>query len=261
MRLFSRRLRGIAVGIVLSVSFLSAAEPAVPILVYHRVGPVRSDSMTVTIDHFREQVALLAKNHFSVIPITEFVVWRLGKGPAPPPRSVVLSFDDGHMSVYREARSIVTANRIPVTLFIYPSCISRASYCMTWEELSEMTASPLFTIASHTFWHPNFKHEAKKLDRDAYARFADTQLGRSRLVLEARLHQPVNLLAWPFGIYDSYLMNRASAAGYVAAFSIECRAATASDPIMSLPRCLISDEETGPRFLRFLDSVIRSARN
>src|SRR3982751_6118627 len=126
-----RRVIKTAFGIALSLSFLSA-ETAVPILVYHRFGPVRTDSMTVTTAHFKEQMNLLCQNHYSVISLADFVAWRLGQGSAPPARSVVLTFDDGHVSVYREARPIVTQYRIPVTLFIYPSCISRTSYAMTW---------------------------------------------------------------------------------------------------------------------------------
>jgi hypothetical protein len=80
-------------------------------------------------------------------------------------------------------------------------------------------------------------------------------------VLQEKLGRPVDLLAWPFGIYDSYPLNRASATGYDAGFSIERRAATAAGPILSLPRCIVPDEVAGPRFLRFLDAAIRRARN
>lgn len=256
-----RCLIAIGFGVVIRASYLDAAESAVPILVYHRFGTSRTDSMTVSTQHFREQMDLLRENHYTVIPLGAFVAWRLGKGHPPPPRSLVLTFDDGHISVYREAQSIVIGNRIPVSLFIYPSCISRALYAMTWEQLSELTATSFFAVESHTFWHPNFKQESKKLDAAAYSAFVDMQLRRSKAALEGRIKRPVNLLAWPFGIYDSYLMNRAVAAGYEAAFSIECRAATRSDPIMALPRCLVLNEYTGDRFLRFLDSAIRTAKH
>ena len=91
------------------------------------------------------------------------------------------------------------------------------------------------------------------MDGAQYAAFVDMQLQRSRSVLETRLNRPIDLVAWPFGIYDPDLMARANAAGYRAGFSIECRVATASDLLMALPRCLVSDEDTGRRFLRFLD--------
>lgn len=261
MHFFLRCLVGIIVSVAFSPAFLNAAEPSVPILVYHRFGAVRADSMTVTTEHFKQQLALLCKNRFSIIPLADFVAWRLGRGPAPPPRSVVLTFDDGHVSVYREARSIITGNCLPVTLFIYPSCISHASYAMTWEQLSKLAATQYFTVQSHTFWHPNFKQESKRLDRSAYAALVDRQFRRSQAILEERFQRRVPFLAWPFGIYDPYLMNRAGAAGYEAAFTIECRAATLADPVLALPRCPVSDSEVGPRFLEFLDSAIRRARN
>lgn len=260
MRPWNRAI-GIAICIALFSPLWSAAESAVPILVYHRFGSVRADSMTVTTEHFREQLDLLCKNNFSVIPLSQFLAWRLGRGPAPPPQAVVLTFDDGHVSVYREARPIIISRRLPVTLFIYPSCISKASYAMTWDELRELVATPFFNVQSHTFWHPNFSHEAKRLDELSYNAFVDNQLRRSKAVLQNELNRPVNLLAWPFGIYDPFLMERASAAGYQAGFSIDCRAATQCDPVMSLPRCLVSDEYVGPRFLQFIRAAVAAARH
>ena len=41
---------------------------------------------------------------------------------------------------------------------------------------------------------------------------------KSKAVLEQKLGGKVDLLAWPFGIYDPELMAWAQAAGYVAAF-------------------------------------------
>lgn len=254
-------LIAVIVAAALQLGSAHAAGPAVVVLVYHRLGPVRSDSMTVTTEHFKQQLKLLCENHYSVIPLARLVAWRLGKTPAPPARSVVLTFDDGHESVYQYARAVIAENRLPVTLFIYPSCISNASYALTWDQLSELTSTPLFAVESHTYWHPNFKQESKKLDEGAYKKFVDVQLRRSRDVLEERLHRPIDLLAWPFGIYDPFLISRATAAGYQAAFTIDCRAATMADPVMALPRCLVSDEYVGSRFLRFIDSAIRSAHH
>jgi hypothetical protein len=80
-------LVGIIFSTAFSVALLNAAEPAVPILVYHSFGAGRGDSMTVATEHFRQQLDLLCKNHFSVIPLADLVAWPLGSGPASPPRS------------------------------------------------------------------------------------------------------------------------------------------------------------------------------
>jgi peptidoglycan/xylan/chitin deacetylase (PgdA/CDA1 family) len=47
----------------------------------------------------------------------------------------VITVDDGHLSVVREMLPLVREFNVPVTLFIYPSAISNASYALTWEDL------------------------------------------------------------------------------------------------------------------------------
>jgi peptidoglycan/xylan/chitin deacetylase (PgdA/CDA1 family) len=78
------------------------------------------------------------------------------------------------------------------------------------------------------------------------------QLQKSKGVLEKELNVKVDLLAWPFGIYDDHLMKRARDAGYRAAFSIERRHASASDNIMALPRYLLNDKDRVKEFGRIV---------
>jgi peptidoglycan/xylan/chitin deacetylase (PgdA/CDA1 family) len=128
---------------------------------------------------------------------------------------------------------------IPVTLFIYPSCISNASYAMTWEQLKDLQKTGLFDLQSHTYWHPNFKKDKKKLKPADYQKEVDTQLAKSKAVLQKHFGTTVDLLAWPFGIYDDELEKDATKAGYVAAFSIDRRNASKSEKIMAEPRYLM----------------------
>jgi peptidoglycan/xylan/chitin deacetylase (PgdA/CDA1 family) len=136
---------------------------------------------------------------------------------------------------------IVRKYSIPVTLFIYPSAISNASYAMTWEQLKELKQTGLFDIQSHSYWHPNFHKEKKKLPPADYQKLVEAQLKKSRAVLEEKSGSRVDILAWPFGIYDEALEKDAEQAGYVAAFSIDGRLATKSDRMMALPRYLIAN--------------------
>jgi peptidoglycan/xylan/chitin deacetylase (PgdA/CDA1 family) len=213
-----------------------SSELEVPILLYHRFGPVTSDSMTVTTTVFESQIKYLRDNGYTVIPLRRLVDYYLGKEPPPPPRSVVITVDDGHKSVFTEMFPLVKIYRIPVTLFLYPSAISNAPYAMTWEQLREMKKTGLFDFQSHAYWHPNFKNEKKRLGPSEYERFVEVQLKRSRDKLEEELGVKVDMLAWPFGIYDNELIAKAREAGYVAAFTMERRHASTSDNIMTLPR-------------------------
>lgn len=225
---------------------------SVAILVYHRFGEVASDNMTVTATVFESHLRTLQRDGYTVIPLRTLVAFFRGEGPPPPPRAVVITADDGHRSVYSSMFPLITRYRVPVTLFIYPSAISNASYAMTWAQLDELQRSGLFDIQSHTYWHPNFAREKRRLGKDDYERLVDSQLTRAKRVLERNLGIHVEFLAWPFGIHDDNLALKAREAGYVAAFTLERRHARATDPLMALPRYLMTDADRGHAFERLL---------
>ena len=225
---------------------------AVPILCYHRFGATVADSMTTTTAVFEQQLQLLHDQGYRVIPLQNLVDYLRGEGPAPAPKSVVITIDDGHRSVYEVAKPLIEKYNIPVTLFIYPSAIANASYAMTWDQLRELHSGGQFSIESHTYWHPNFKIEKRKQSAADYAKFVDTQLRKSKNTLEKKLGIEVKTLAWPFGIYDDELLDQAKAAGYVAAFSIDRRAASSSSTLMAVPRFLMTDADRGKAFERLL---------
>lgn len=226
--------------------------PRIPILLYHRFGPIAADSMTVTTAVFESHLKYLQEHGYVVIPLRDLVAHRLGKAPPPPDCSVAIAVDDGHRSVHAEMHPLILQYRVPVTLFVYPSAISNASYAMTWEQLRELARSGLYDIQSHTYWHPNFKTEKRQRTPQDYARFADTQLVRAKEKLEKTLGSPVDMLAWPFGIYDADLMRRAAQAGYVATFTIERRHTAPADHMLAMPRYLITDSNRGKAFERLL---------
>jgi peptidoglycan/xylan/chitin deacetylase (PgdA/CDA1 family) len=241
-----------------------AAEPVgVPVILYHRLGPTVADSMTTKISVFEAQMKWLKDNGYTVIPMRQLVNYLLGQGPPPPPKSVVLCADDGHKSVYTYMLPVIKQYKYPVTLFIYPSCISNkyAPYAMTWEQLAELQKTGLFDIQSHTFWHPNFKKEKKKLSPEAYQKLVDTQLVKSKAVLEKKMGTKVDILAWPYGIYDPELEKDAAKAGYVVAFSINRRFDTKSEPIMAEPRYLMSNGDGVKGFAAIVEGKVQEKGN
>jgi peptidoglycan/xylan/chitin deacetylase (PgdA/CDA1 family) len=208
--------------------------------------------MTVTTPVFESHLQYLKGNGYTVIPLRHLVDYFLGKGPPPPPRSVVIAADDGHKTVYSDMLPLVRRYRIPVTLFIYPSAISNASYAMTWDQLRELKKSGLFDIQSHSYWHPNFKKEKKRLNPAEYEKAVDMQLKKSKEKLEKELGVKVDMLAWPFGIYDEDLISKAKADGYSAGFTIERHNASALDNIMALPRYIMVNADREKIFERLL---------
>lgn len=217
----------------------SAAAEAV-ILCYHRFGPTVADGMTTRTATFEQQIARLKVEGYQFVALDTVIEGLRGRKPLPE-KAVAITIDDGHTTVYSDLLPIVQREHLPVTLFIYPSAISNASYAMTWEQLQVLKDTGYFTIEAHTYWHPNFRTEKKRLDAEAYAKFVKVQLEKPRQVLARRLGVQADVLAWPFGIHDAELEAAAAAAGYRAALALEERPAAATDSPFALPRFLIVD--------------------
>lgn len=251
-----RRLAGcaaIALGLI-TQALGATGNDAAPILVYHRFGPAVTDGMTVRTDAFAAQLEFLKENGYAVVPLRQIVDGLKDGAAHDSTRKIAITMDDGHLSVYTEILPLVLRYRIPVTLFIYPSAISNASYALTWQQLDELRRTGLFDIQSHTYWHPNFRQEKRKLSPEAYRDFVRMQLVKPRKVLAQRLGVDADLLAWPFGIYDDELLAAAAEAGYAAAFTIERRHPNASDRPLALPRYMMTDAVGMHEFRRILKS-------
>lgn len=228
-----------------------ARATSATILLYHRFGPVTTGATTVRTSVFEKQMKFLREHNYNVVRLRDVVEFIEGRGQLPE-RAVAITADDGRRTVFTEMKPIVERYRIPVTLFIYPSAISNASYAMTWEQLKQLQATGLFDIESHTYWHPNFRIEKRRLSPADYQQLVDSQLRKSREVLQRRLGSKVDLLAWPFGINDSELIAAARRAGYVAAFTIQRRQVSNRDNPMAIPRFTVRDSDVGKAFQSLL---------
>jgi peptidoglycan/xylan/chitin deacetylase (PgdA/CDA1 family) len=205
-----------------------------------------ASDMTVTTD-IPSDLKYLSDNGYRVI------LWRslvITSRKPPLPGAVAITVDDGHKSIYTDMLPLVKKYQIPVTLFIYPSAISNATYAMTWSQLRELKETGLFDLQSHTYWHPNFKKDKARLKPAEYETSVVMQLKKSKERLEKEFSARVNMLAWPFGIYDDDLIRKAKEAGYVATFSMERHPASNDDNVMILPRFLMTNGERAKTFAR-----------
>jgi len=249
-----------AIGLFLITPARASAQQessGVPVLLYHRFGPV-AGSTTVTTAVFAGQLAWLREHDRPIIALRAVVDSLRNPSAALPPGAVAIAADDGHESVYTEMFPLIKRYRFPVTLFIYPSAISNADYALTWDQLAEMTRSGLVDVQSHTYWHPDFRRERARLAPDDYRTFVLTQLTRSKEVIGRRLGESVDMLAWPFGIHDPQLEQWAALAGYAAAFTVERRPVTRGENMLALPRYVVTDLDRGARFAAIVDAAARS---
>lgn len=226
----------------------------IPVLVYHNFNPTIPGSMNLTPERFKEQMQWIKDNHFTVIPLSQLVSFLQGKTNTLPPKSLVITADDGWASQYKYMIPIVRQYHFPVTLFIYPEMISKSSHAMTWKQLQELQGTGEFDIQSHTLTHPNFKKEKKRLSSSEYEKFVEKELITSKKILEEKMDKPMTLLAWPFGIYNEDLEQQAAKAGYVMAFTIDARPTNQSFNPMMQPRYMIVAPQTMKMFATILNT-------
>ena len=235
-------------GFSLSASVLADNARNIPILCYHNLNPTVPGSMNMTPEKFETEIKWLKDNGFNIIPLKDAVAYLQGKLASLPNKAIVVTADDGWESVYTYMLPVVRNYKIPVTLFIYPQTISEGKHALTWEQLKELQQTGFFDIQGHTYDHPNFKHAKKRLSGDKYAKYVDYQLANSKKILEDKLNIKVTLLAWPFGIYDSFLEKKAAEAGYDMAFSIDARTANRSYRPEAQPRFMIVNGQSMKTF-------------
>lgn len=116
----------------------------VPILCYHSILPDRATTapwltawdggggLHLPVDQFREQLQFLAR-HYRVVPLMD-VVEALSEGRRPPPRSVVLTCDDGYANNLSVAAPLLADYGFPATIFLATDYIDRQGL-FWWDDL------------------------------------------------------------------------------------------------------------------------------
>ncbi len=168
----------------------------VPILAYHRLG-ARPGKMVITPEQFETQLEHLRRNDYTVIRLSEFAEFLEGRR-ALPRRSVVITFDDGHVSGYQHAFPLLVKYGYPSTFFLYTDFLG-AKEALGWAQIREMAASGLVDFQSHSRTHANLSVRLPDESERQYRSRLDGEVRGSRDVIQRNLQvKPVHF-AYPFG--------------------------------------------------------------
>ena len=169
----------------------------VPILCYHRFGG-GSSKMLVAPERFEQQLDWLAKNGWRVLRLSDLSEFLAGR-QALPPKSVVITIDDGYESVYRHAFPLLKKYGFTATLFVYSDFIG-ARDGLSWAQLQEMASSGVIDIQSHSKSHRNLIERRSGETDASYRGSIDNEVRQPRALLEKRLQGVrVRHFAYPFG--------------------------------------------------------------
>ena len=232
----------------------------IPILLYHRVGAPEVGAQVrgqyVSTGLFAKHLRYLRGRGYQGITVAELARWLRG-APLPVAKPVVITFDDGHDSVRREAWPILTDVGFRATIFVVAAHLGGTP---AWEgpadtgrlipasELAAMVRSG-FELGCHTLHHAHLPG----LGPDA----ARVEIGEARRRLEDEFGVECLSFAYPYGEFDEAVRELVAGAGYLAACTTRRGVVRTGDDPYTLPRLNIRRYNWLPRFAHKLRQAHR----
>ena len=169
---------------------------AIPILCYHRFGS-RASALTVTPAAFEAQMDYLARNGYTVVPVSRLAGFLSGREPLPR-KPVAITIDDGYRSTFDVAYPVLQRHGFPATLYLYSDFVG-AGDALNWAQMRQMQASGLVDVQPHSKTHANLTQkqpgETDAQYRDRLRREVDAPVAAIR----DRLGAASATFAYPYG--------------------------------------------------------------
>ena len=193
---------------------LGRAAAGFGILLYHRIAApvagVAEPTHNVPPDRFRAQMRGLLQRGYTAWPLRRAIEWHR-QGRAIPPKTFVVTFDDGYENFYTQALPILRELNVPATLFLATAFLggreplpyddwtaagTGLAPAESWRPLSlaqcdALAEEGLVELGCHTHRHENFAGRPAAFRRD---------LEQSLAVLRERFGVEEATFAFPYGI-------------------------------------------------------------
>lgn len=234
------------------VSTVSAAktdnsnfEVVQPVLMYHRIRDVllvadRSDiEFSVPPSSLEEQLQYLQQENFQTISLSELNASFENKTPLPP-KSVILTFDDGFRDFYTNAFPLLKKYNMRAAVF-YVAGYSNFPGYMDLQMLREVHNSGLVDVQPHSMSHLLLTKLSPEQQRQ--------EIFESKRILEEVLGKKTNFFAYPYGDFDQNILNLINEAGFKLGFGTTAGLVLRQSQKLTLPRTSVSGFDDLKRFI------------
>ena len=180
---------------------------SLPVLMYHYVSRFPG-AIAVSPEHFEDQCRGMAEHGWRGIGLDEAEDFLL-KGAPLPPRSLLITFDDGYASNYTLAFPILKEFNAKAAISpIVKRIEDGVPGFLTWDMCREMADSGLVEFGSHTYdAHRESPRGIQRMEgesREAYEARMFPDLQTSIDLLEENLGREGCFFAYPHGQTDSW---------------------------------------------------------
>jgi peptidoglycan/xylan/chitin deacetylase (PgdA/CDA1 family) len=246
---------------------------ALPVLMYHHVSP-NPGLVTVSPHTFHAHMAWLARHGYRTVGCDDLASFLAGS-PLPP-KSVLVTFDDGYLDNYVYAHPVLREYGLHAAIFLVtgwigdgpvrphhggngatPECPDHRQ-CMEfvvsgecdramlrWSEIEAMRAAGTFEFHSHTHTHTRWDKRiaAPPARMEALA----DDLEKSRTALSTNLGAASAHLCWPQGYHDADYQRVAWDAGFRYLYTVRKGVNRPHSPAEAISRTVVKDK-VGPWF-------------
>jgi peptidoglycan/xylan/chitin deacetylase (PgdA/CDA1 family) len=168
----------------------------VPILMYHSIAEFKGtglEELYVSPENFEEQVRYLKENDYTLLT---FERWKDINNVNKP---VFITLDDGYknnLNAFKIFQKLKTEQFQPAaTIFVVAGFIGRSNR-LSEEDLHTMSQSGLFSIQSHTMFHPDLTKSTNN----------EYELKTSKETLQRITGKPVIAFAYPYGFWNEKVL-------------------------------------------------------
>lgn len=220
----------------------------VPVLNYHQFSVKKStNKMIVSEETFARQMAYLKENGYNVITLAQFFDF-IEYRRRPPPKSVLITIDDGWKSLKTIAYPILKKYGFTAVLFVYTDLIKNkpSSIALSWDDIREMASSGVIEVESHTVTHTDMT----KLGEEQLRK----ELLESRRIIKEKTGITATFLAYPYGTFNDSVMGSIKETGYKAGFTVIRGSNAFFFNNFSLNRSMVFNSEKIADFSKLLDT-------
>ena len=176
----------------------------IPILTYHSIDE-RGSVISTRPQTFRRQMKFLSEADFNVVSLKTLGKNFLENVPLPP-KTLVLTFDDGFQNFYSEAFPVLNEYNFTATVFLITDYCGKyndwsgnlptleRSKLMEWSEIKELNNNGI-EFAAHSITHPDLTRISVEAAR--------REIVESKTTIEERLGREVTDFAYPYGSYNA----------------------------------------------------------
>jgi len=222
----------------------------IPILNFHHIdkAPVLASniikSFFIEPAKFEDILIKLIAADYRPVFMSE-IVQDLEAKKLPKEKIIAITFDDGNEDFYTKAWPILQKLKIKSNQYVMTGV--RGKNWLTPEQIIELDKSGLVEIGSHTVWHPYLKRVSKERQWQ--------ELNDSKKFLDKLLNKIINVICYPFGMYNQQIEDLAKKAGYEAGLTFDQDAWQPTDNLLELKRISVYP---GLDVIKFLEKLKNS---